>query len=208
MATKDEIGHLAASFNYMTGRLRDYMGNLWQANAQLETHAATIEKLRRYTENILASITPGVITLDLSGRITTLNNAGAGILQLARAEAVGMRIDEALPAENGFRLVLEEAMALRREYARRDLSIRGRDGGDVLLLVNTALLRDHETMPVGLAVTFEDVTEVRQLQRRINESEKLAAMGELVVGIAHEVRNPLGALKTCAQFLEDKLAPE
>ncbi|MGE5549226.1 MAG: sensor histidine kinase [Bacteroidota bacterium] len=208
VATKDEIGQLAASFNYMTERLRDYTGNLVKANAQLETHAATIEKLQRYTENILASITTGVITLDLAGDITTLNEAGARILQLRREEAVGKRIGAVFDEGHGLRTLLEEALTLEREYQGRELTIAGEDRGELLLNVNTAWLRQRGTVPVGLAATFEDVTEVRQLQKRINESEKLAAMGELVVGIAHEVRNPLGALKTCAQFLVDKLTPD
>ena len=57
-----------------------------------------------------------------------------------------------------------------------------------------------------MAVSFDDVTEVRQLQKRIRDSEKLAAMGILAVGIAHEVRNPLGAIKTSAQFLKARFS--
>jgi len=206
VTTNDEIGHLAESFNYMTGRLREYMGSLKTANAQLEAHANTIDKLRRYTENILASITPGVITTDFAGRITTLNNAGARILQLNVDRAVGQVVNEVLGA-GSFSTVLEQALACQREEYGLEVSLVGPDRKEALLIVNTALIRDHEGSPVGLAVTFEDVTEVRQLQKRIAEAEKLAAMGELVVGIAHEVRNPLGAIKTSAQFLQDKFEP-
>ena len=59
VTSRDEIGQLASSFNYMTERLREYTGNLKRINSQLEADAATIDELRSYTENILNSITPG-----------------------------------------------------------------------------------------------------------------------------------------------------
>ncbi len=206
--TRDEIGHLASSFNHMTRRLREYTGNLKRINAQLEADAATIEKLRRYTENILASIKPGVLTLDLEGRITTLNRSGTEILQLKECDVIGRRITEVFDARERLRSILEEGIISRKLCHGDEISIGEEDGRETLLVLNTAFLYDQNSEIVGLAATFEDITEVRELQKRINESEKLAAMGELAVGIAHEVRNPLGAIKTSAQFLEEKFGPE
>lgn len=208
--TSDEIGHLASSFNYMTRRLREYMGNLRKINAQLEADAATIEKLRRYTENILASIRPGVLTVDLEGRITTLNKSGMEILQLGNLEntdIVGRKLWEVFSPRDHLRSVLEEAITSGKAYHGHEISLGEEDKREILLSLDTAFLYDQNSEVVGVAVTFEDVTEVRQLQKRFHESEKLAAMGELAAGIAHEVRNPLGAIKTSAQFLEDKFSP-
>jgi len=208
VTSKDEIGHLATVFSYMTRELKEYMGDLKRTNAQLEADAATIEKLRRYNENILASISPGVLTVDLAGKITTLNQAGLEILQLKNDEALGKRFEEIFAQDNCLRVVLSEALTDRKNCYDFEGSLTGANHHETLLLLNTAMLTDQLSKAVGVVVTFEDITEVRLLQKRISEAEKLAAMGELALGIAHEVRNPLGAMKTCAQFLEAKFSPE
>ncbi|MGE5529478.1 MAG: ATP-binding protein [Patescibacteria group bacterium] len=201
VAARDEIGHLAASFNHMTERLREYTGSLIGINAQLE-------RLRRYTENILESITPGVLTIDLAGVITTLNSAGEDILGLKSENVAGREIGEALRGQARLRSALEESLNKGLLHHALEIPLEVPARGETILLLNTALLNDEDSRAVGVAATFEDVTEVRQLQRRIMESEKLAAMGELAVGIAHEIRNPLGAVKNCAQFLEERLGAE
>ncbi len=204
---RDEIGHLALSFNDMTRRLREYTGNLKKTNAQLEANAAIIDKLRSYNENILNSINPGVLTLDLDGRITTLNQAGRKILQLEPAEVIGRRLGDVFPPEKQIGALLRSALAALEVFTGHEVMFS--DGTkETRLIFNTALLYEQNIKVVGIAATFEDITEMRQLQMRIHESEKLAAMGGLAVGIAHEVRNPLGAIKTSAQFLKDKFEPE
>ncbi|MGE5583887.1 MAG: ATP-binding protein [Bacillota bacterium] len=204
---RDEIGHLALSFNYMTKRLKEYTGNLKRTNAQLEADAAIIEKLRSYNENILNSINPGVLTVDLSGEITTLNNAGERILQIDKETVTGKRIEQVFSSGDPVGSFLKEALSSLEVYQGREITVND-ESKEMLLVFNTALLYEKNSELVGIAFTFEDITEMRQLQVRINESEKLAAMGGLAVGIAHEVRNPLGAIKTCAQFLNDKFEPE
>lgn len=206
-AGRDEIGRLAAAFNHMTRELKAYTDDLKRTNAQLEADAATIQRLRRYTENILASIRPGVLTTDIEGRITTINRAGAEILGLA-GDAPGRLLDEVLSAENPLRILLAESLASGEFCHGREMSLSTSDGREICLLVNTAPLNDQDSRLVGLAATFEDITEIRYLQRLVTEAEKLAAMGQLAVGVAHEVRNPLGAIKTGAQFLEARFAAD
>lgn len=204
----DEIRHLALSFNYMTGSLREYMGNLKKINSQLEADAAKIAELQSFTENILNSITPGVLTLDLEGKITTLNNAGMNILQPEKPEIIGEKIEEVFDTNSSLRSFLVDAVQSGQIYHGYEISIGGIERKETLLHLNTAFLYDQNSEVVGVAVSFDDVTEVRQLQKRIRDSEKLAAMGMLAVGIAHEVRNPLGAIKTSAQFLKARFSTE
>lgn len=197
--SQDEVGHLAASFNYMTQRLREYTGNLIRINDQLKAHAATIEELRIHNENILASIRAGVLTVDLGGRVTTLNRAGADILAL-ETDAIGRRIADVPGAGHGLLSVVDNGLNDHQLLHGYEIEVP-LPSGRTVLSVDSTFLCDQESRTCGLVVTFDDVTEVRELQRRILESEKLAAMGELAAGVAHEVRNPLGAVKTCAQFL-------
>lgn len=201
--TDDEVGHLAASFNRMTRRLREYTGNLIRINEQLQEHSTTIERLRRHNENILASIRPGVLTVDRAGFITTVNPAGAGILQVD-SNVVGMKYAEVFGPEHPMANLVDQGQAGQLYHA---YEFRLEWPGPRTIMANSTFLLDQDRNSIGLVVTLEDITEIRELQRRIQESEKFAAMGELAAGVAHEVRNPLGSVKTCAQFLHGLFDP-
>ncbi|MGE5586602.1 MAG: ATP-binding protein [Clostridia bacterium] len=253
----DEIGRLAFSFNRMARSLKEYMGNLRRANAEIEARAETIQKLMGYTEDILANIPAGVITVDLDGKVTVANAAArkllagaTGATRATRSARAGDVIGEtcvAVAAGRGAVAGVSKAVEMppgsdagpaghepgvtgiigthyREAFAATpaivalidDALSQGRtrrgcettvpiSGVSVALVASSSVLLDRSQKPLGVAVTFEDVTELRELQRQVHEAAKLAAVGELSAGLAHEVRNPLGAIKACSQFLEDRV---
>ncbi len=205
---KDEIGQLASSFNFMTEKLREYMGDLTKTNEDLEAQITLVKDLHVYIENILNSITVGMLTVDLDSSITYLNNAGMKILLLEKTDIVGKKIEEVLSRDHFIIAALNEMENSSRTYQGHEIKTKKASEGETLLSLNTAFLFDQHSDIVGYAFTFEDVTEVRQLQGRVQHTQKMVAMGRLAAGIAHEVRNPLGAIKTCAQYLESKSEPE
>lgn len=259
LESRDEIGRLAVSFNRMARSLKEYMGNLRRANIEIEARAETIQKLMSYTEDILANIPAGVITVDLDGKVTVANAAARRLLDGARESAksaacpagsiscggaaagsdadascgceagsardenaggpqaqapsgrpcevtdiIGMNYREALAAAPAIVALIDDALAQGRTKRGCETTMPVR-GASVALVASSSVLLDRNEMPIGVAVTFEDVTELRDLQRQVHEAAKLAAVGELSAGLAHEVRNPLGAIKACSQFLEDRV---
>lgn len=205
---KDEIGHLASSFNFMTLKLREYMGDLKKSNEDLEAQVKLVKDLHVYIENILNSITVGILTIDLESNITYLNNAGVKILEMDKTNVIGQKIEEIFKQDHFINTVLHEVMNSNKTYQGHEIKTKRAHGGEVLVNLNTVFLFNQHSDIVGYAVTFENVTEIRQLQKRNQHTQKMAAMGRLAAGIAHEVRNPLGAIKTCAQYLESKSEPE
>ncbi len=199
---RDEIGFLASSFDFMTIKLREYMGNLKKSNEELEEQITLVKDLHVFIENILNSITVGIITIDLDSKITYLNNTGKNILQLDKTNLIGQNIKSIFPMDHFIPVVLRELINADYIYQGHEIPFKKASGSDSLLSLSTVRLFDQHSDIVGYAVTFEDITEIRQLQRRVQHTEKMAAMGKLAAGIAHEIRNPLGAIKTCAQFLE------
>ncbi|MGE5592926.1 MAG: ATP-binding protein [Betaproteobacteria bacterium] len=251
LESRDEIGRLALSFNRMARSLKEYMGNLRRANTEIEARAETIQKLMSYTEDILANIPAGVITVDLDGKVTVANAAARRLLDGARESAkavispvastpggtaggsdapcgsssgrdvnaggpapagrptgvsdiIGMDYREALAATPAIVALIDDALSQGRTKRGCETTMPI-SGASVALVASSSVLLDRNQRPLGVAVTFEDVTELRELQRQVHEAAKLAAVGELSAGLAHEVRNPLGAIKACSQFLEDRV---
>jgi len=196
----DEIGHLAASFGFMTQKLRENMGALRTTNEALQAQVVTIENLQAYIENILNSITTGILTVDPDRRITYCNRTGKSILRLETAGCIGKKIDDLFPPDHFLRSALTvtpQDGADTANITAGDVTVAGRT-----ISLNTDALYDQHGQAAGRLAAFEDVTELRQLQKRTQHTDTMTLMGRLAAGIAHEVRNPLGAVKTCAQFLE------
>ncbi len=205
---RDEIGNLASSFDFMTIKLREYMGNLKKSNTELAEQITLVKNLHVYIENILNSITVGIVTIDLDATITYLNTTGKNILELDKRDLIGRHIESVFSPDHFIPVALRELTINNHICRGHEMSFRRASGGESLLSLSTARLFNQHADVVGYAVTFEDVTEIRLLQRSVQHTEKMAAMGKLAAGIAHEIRNPLGAIKTCAQYLESNSAAE
>jgi two-component system sensor histidine kinase AtoS len=159
-----------------------------------------------HSAGILDAIRSGLVIIDPAGKVTAINRAGCAVLGLARAALLDQPVAAAFAAQPEFRSILETALAARQRCQEYELAVT--DGGrERWLAIHATPLRDRDGRMAGWAVTFEDITEVRELRQRVAAAEKLAVMGELAAGIAHEVRNPLGAIRTSAQFLQDRTEP-
>ena len=199
---KDEIGQLAASFIFMTQKLRENLGSLRTSNETLQAHVVTIESLRAYIENIINSVTIGIMTIDTAMRITYLNRSGRAIVRLKSDDCIGKNIGEAFGPDHFIYKVFAPFTGNAATRPDDTSLIRDIPVDDRIITLNTTVLFDQQKRITGHCAIFEDVTEVRRLQRRLQHTDTMTLMGRLAAGIAHEVRNPLGAIQACAQFLE------
>ena len=187
----DEIGVLVDSFNQMTRDLKRSKQGLEQANVDLE-------RRRKYTETILRNVSAGVISVDGTGIITTINRAAERMLGILTQNVLNRRFDEVLIPVH---LVLAEEV-LREMHERGegfiekqiDLTLPNRA---MTILMTITVVRDDEGNNMGMAVVFEDLT---HLQR----AERAAAWREVARRIAHEIKNPLTPVKLSAQRLQKK----
>jgi two-component system nitrogen regulation sensor histidine kinase NtrY len=187
----DEIGVLVNSFNQMTRDLKLSRQGWEQANQDLEQR-------RNYTETILRNISAGVISVDGSGVIRTINRAAEKMLGIRTQSVLNRPYQELLIPEH---LVLaEEVLKEMRErgegFIDKQLDLTLGDKAMTILMTITAI-RDDEGREMGLAVVFEDLT---QLQR----AERAAAWREVARRMAHEIKNPLTPVQLSAQRLQRK----
>ncbi len=182
----DEMGSLAFSFNDMTEKLAGLITSL--------------SELEQFKEEILQSMSSGVIVLSNDSRVATVNKAAERILGLRSEDCLGKLMEE-IELDDGLRDITIDALRYRKIVNRTEISIRRNDGERVDLGISTSYLLEAAGWFKGIIVLFTDLTETKRLQRDVELSRQMAALGELTAGVVHELRNPLAAISGMAELL-------
>ena len=196
---------LVSTYFHLTGFLlvailAGYLSDRFRkAGKELGESERSLRILQNLHENILQSLTSGVITLDLNGRVISVNKSGIEILGLRGEENVlGKDLDTIMSG-----LHLEDLISKKREqmlYAKPD-------GRKLTLGFSSSNLKDTENNTQGYIIIFQDLTEVKELEEKLNTSERMALLGQLAAGLAHELRNPLSAISGAVEILGSDVKP-
>ena len=173
------------------------------ADEQLADASTAIANLQAYSEHIINSLTMGLVTTDREGRVLTFNRAAETITGHARADAAGRPAAQVLGLPDDFAAGLEPARPPAGSR-RADYRFRRPDGREIDLGLSATALETSAGTD-GFLFTFQDVTTIRRLERDARMQQRLAAVGEMAAGIAHEIRNPLGSISGSMQVLRDEL---
>ncbi|MBI4611937.1 MAG: HAMP domain-containing protein [Candidatus Rokubacteria bacterium] len=206
--TSDEIGHLAIAFNHMATQLFQQRTALEAAHAELGHRFEELVDLKSYTDSVLSSITSGIITLDLDGRVVTLNPAAELMTGLFAAEARGRYCTEVLADTHEVAEILMETLASRIGTPTTSLTLTRRNGTSLPIEMSTAPLKGIEGKDLGVVGVIRDLTPVRELEDQLRRSDRLAALGTLAAGLAHEIKNPLASLRTFTGLVSRKFEDE
>jgi two-component system sensor histidine kinase PilS (NtrC family) len=185
----------------LSGSLAD---SLKSAGARLQQASTEIADLQALNQHVIDSMPSGLATTDQDFRILTFNRAAEAITGVSFRGAVGRPIGDVLQIRaetvNGI------AGDLRGGGARRlELKYRAPDGRGELDLGLTATHMETPGGGFGLLVTFQDVTKIKKLEHNAAIQQRLAAVGEMAAGIAHEIRNPLASMSGSIQILRQEL---
>ena len=170
------------------------------AGEQLEKSTTSLRRLRDLHERTVESLTSGLLTTDLAGRITSFNPEAERICGWRAADALGRDVGEVLPGAR------EIVMAPRAqgERPRARMVFKDRGGHERRLGLSGGVLRSTDGQAGGWVVIFQDVTEVVRMEAELRRSERLAATGQLAANMAHEIRNPLAAISGSLEMLRER----
>jgi PAS domain S-box-containing protein len=206
--TDDEIGRLAVAFNHMTSQLRQQRAALESTNAELRRRLEEVADLKTYTDNILASLTNGIVTVDLDGRVVTLNPAAEMLTGFFAGEVMGRYCTEVFEKTPELAEILMETIASRAATPGLAATLHRRNGRTVPVEISAAPLKGGEGKDLGVIAAIRDLTVVRELEGRLRRSDRLAALGSLAAGLAHEIKNPLTSLLTFSRHLTRRFDDE
>jgi two-component system sensor histidine kinase PilS (NtrC family) len=200
--------HLLAVFGFfLVAFLASHLAeSLRSVGAALSVASASLAELERRSEHILQNIASGLVTTDLGRRILYCNRAAERLAQISAEEVLGLPFDAVFRLRGGFDPWVSPEL-LEGSPVRVEGGIAGR-GDEPLLGMTFSPLRGERQEVSGVICAFQDLTQIRRMEEQVRRSDRLAAVGELAAGMAHEIRNPLASLSGSIQLLSEGLRLE
>ena len=167
-----------------------------------------LSDLAGYNANILSSISCGIIVIDNEGLIKTFNKTAEDIFHLNKEEVTGKIISD----KNELNVIVRAcAKVMKSDDSSGRIEIDFYDELEAqtkTLAVWTSFLKGHDQNIKGIIAFFDDITEVIKLNQLLQRSERLAALGEMAAGVAHEIRNPLNSIRGFAQLFSEGMVTQ
>ena len=160
-----------------------------------------VEEERIFQKTILDNLPTGVVTVDLEKRITALNREGERTLGLTFDYLQGEKVDKISPV---FSFLVNEIWQKGNYAQQEEIHLNLLDGRTIPLSITATSFKSRKGEIDGALIIFNDLSEFKELENQARRNERLASIGTLAAGIAHEIKNPLVSIKTFAQLLPEK----
>jgi two-component system sensor histidine kinase HydH len=162
--------------------------------------------MKEYNESILRHMESGLVVVSHDSLVTVINEAAARMLGIRASAIAGHPLAELLPF--GLGLPLLETLLEKAVYTNYEAAFTTAAGHALPVVLNTSILRGVDGQPGGAILAFNDLSQIKALEEEKRRIERLASIGAFMSGIAHEIKNPLVAIKTLAELLPEQYDDE
>ncbi len=162
---------------------------------------SSLSEVEAFSDKLVENMPVGLLAVDVNGRIASFNQTAESVLGISAADILGQKADDVLPRQL---LSVADRLNSRGGIIGREIDCPGKDSALIPLDVITTSLHDKGGAFMGHLILLRDLTEIRALKREIERSERLASIGSLAAGIAHEIRNPLSSIKGFATYFKER----
>ncbi|EFK07297.1 PAS domain S-box protein, partial [delta proteobacterium NaphS2] len=162
---------------------------------------ASFSRVKVFSDNLVENMPMGLIAIDPEERIASFNQTAESMLEISAGETIGNQLSEVLPASlrNFFYQLKTKTGPITEEL---EASLNNQQ--NLPLEVIGTSLSDEDGAAMGWVILFRDLSEIRQLKKEILRSQRLASVGRLAAGVAHEIRNPLSSIKGFATYFKER----
>jgi len=163
------------------------------------------QKIKDLTADILTGIVDGVVVTDAQGQVIIWNRAAEEMTGIAAADALGKDMSIVFADNPAVVSLIEKTLTTGRSYSDYETELAAKHRPLLPIGLVTSVLADEEGIPAGVITTIRDQAGVRDLKERMRRSDRLATLGMIAAGIAHEVKNPLVGIRGAAQLMRSEL---
>lgn len=160
-----------------------------------------ITRMQAFQREIVDNMNSGFLIADCDGCIVMQNKATEKILAINAARTVGRHVNEVLRSDGTGESPIMTALRRREDFTSYEFRAVRSDGTMVPLGLTTNMIRDGKGTPTGIIASFTDLTEINRMREDIRKHDRMAVVGELAAGLAHEIRNPLAVIRGAADEL-------
>ncbi len=220
-----ELGEIIRAYSAATAELQQshellqrqvmqLTGELQRKNQALSDTVTQVSSLKNHLAGIIQSSADGIVAIDLHRRVTAWNPAADALVAICGAppeKPEGMFILDVMKGQcREFGLMLMRALNEDRRFSGVDMRLVDCSGRTRYFSASVSPFRNiaenGENHTAGAVQIFSERTAIRELEERVNRQDRLAALGEMAAGVAHEIRNPLGGIELYASSLRRKFA--
>ena len=171
-------------------------------NAELYEEVLNV---KNSVQDILDAMIAGVITVDNQGVIATFNPMAENITGIKGEDAIGQNYKEVFANKGNISQIIESAMQDKTFNSFESIFV-GSDKHFIPVAISSTTLHNSHNKKTGILLTFTNLTEVKKLEEKVRQADKISALGTMAAGMAHEIKNPLSAMKIFAQLLPTRYA--
>jgi two-component system sensor histidine kinase PilS (NtrC family) len=188
---------------YVVAGLSSYLAEqLKKTGDELKEFQIDYEELEAINKNIVQSINSGLITINMDNFITFLNHAAEDLTGYSLAKAHNMHINDI------FKDIDFNKTNGQTSTGRLELKYQKNGDEELFLGLSLSNLKDTKGKDVGKILIFQDLTKIKEMEERLMVNDKLAAVGKMAAGIAHEIRNPMASISASIQMLKQEMVLE
>ena len=161
----------------------------------------SLSRIKAFSDSLVENMPIGLVAINDRGEIISFNQTAESVLGYSFSEVIGKTADQILPQPCK---ALLQSLKVEKKVIEKEIDCPVHTGEIIPLEVIATTLEEDDGNPIGYVILFRDVTEVQHLKKEMERSRRLASLGSLAAGVAHEIRNPLSSIKGFATFFKER----